>query len=92
MKPTYNTIDDTYQDPYKLGKYSYQNNTTKNPVFIEPWKETDKNGKAFSQFEYIAPEIGDKGAPFRRLDGAGSCNVGFSEENEMGNQQGTAVG
>lgn len=82
MKPAYNTINDTYQDPYKLGKYSYQNNTAKNPVFVEPWKSTHKNGQVFSRFEYISP---DETKNFKKTIKNGE--IGFEEETENGNQQ-----
>ena len=54
-QPGYNTIHDTYQDPYKLGKYSYGINQNKEPIFIEPWKATKKSGDIFSKFKYVNP-------------------------------------
>lgn len=85
MKPTYNTIDDTYQDPYKLGKYNYHNNTNKQPLFVEPWRENGKNGQVFSRFEYIAPEVADKTVKNKKTD-KNNENINFEDEETTGNQ------
>ena len=85
MKPVYNTINDTYQDPYKLGKHGYHNNTTKRPVFVEPWHTTGKNGQVFSRFEHKLSEVGSKTKDDAR-NGKSTGNVEFLQEEENGNQ------
>lgn len=52
--PSYNSIGDTYQDPFKLAKYNYHNGNTSRPKTITAWKHTDVNKTSIkAPYDYV---------------------------------------
>lgn len=71
-KPLYNTINDTYQDPGKLGKFNYKNNQFKTPICVKPWNNRKWEKKNFGFSE---------ASKFEKKKGLDKLAFGFGNEN-----------